>query len=100
VGRTADAAGRDAAGGARTPSLAPRLEEGGLTVQARVGRRRRIAPIPTGWEGLDGAGLLRLLPRAELQPRTYQRPTGKWGRCSRAVLSVAPRVGGSTWWLG
>ena len=59
--------------GSARPSLAPHLEGGWLTFQAAGGERRRIVPIPAGWEALDGAGLRRLLQRAEVQPRTHQR---------------------------
>jgi hypothetical protein len=58
--------------GSTRPSLAPRLEDGWLTFQAPAGERRRIVPIPTGWEGQNGVGLRRLLQRADVQPRTHR----------------------------
>jgi hypothetical protein len=58
---------------ATRPSLAPHLEGGWLTFQSPQGERRRIVPIPTGWEALDEPGLLRLLTRADVQPRSNQR---------------------------
>ncbi len=59
--------------GAALPSLAPHLEGGWLTFQSPRGDRRRIVPIPTGWEALDEPGLRRLLERAEVQPASNRR---------------------------
>ena len=55
------------------PSLAPQLEAGWLTFQSPQGDRRRIVPIPAGWEALDQPGLLRLLMRADPQPTSKRR---------------------------
>jgi hypothetical protein len=53
---------------ATRPSLAPQLEGGWLAFQSPHGERRRLVPIPEGWETLDQSGLLRLLTSAQLQP--------------------------------
>jgi hypothetical protein len=58
---------------AARPSLAPHLEGGWLAFQAPTGERRRVVPIPAGWEALDEAGLRRLLMRAEVQPVSKRR---------------------------
>jgi hypothetical protein len=55
------------------PSLAPQLEAGWLAFQSPQGERRRIVRIPTGWEGLDEPGLLRLLTSAQVQPTSKRR---------------------------
>jgi hypothetical protein len=59
--------------GAPRPSLAPHLEGGWLAFQSPKGERRRIVPIPAGWEALDDSGLRRLLERAEVQPASTRR---------------------------
>ena len=55
------------------PSLAPHLEGGWLAFQSPGGERRRIVPIPDGWEALDEPALLRLLTRADVQPTSNRR---------------------------
>lgn len=60
----------------RTPQLRvkpsdPAMTEGWLTFDSR-GERRRICPIPAGWEHSDDAELRRLLARAI--------PVGRTGR--------------------
>ena len=49
---------------ARLRPSSPRLAEGWLAFESRS-ERRRLAPIPPGWEELDAEGLRALLARAE-----------------------------------
>ncbi len=72
AGRRTPAEGMPPVGPPR-PSLAPHLEAGWLAFQSPRGERRRIVPIPEGWEALDDPGLLRLLTRAEVQPVSTRR---------------------------
>jgi len=48
----------------RRVSLGPRLAHGWLTFQSRD-ERRRLAPIPPGWDQLSDADLARLCEHAE-----------------------------------
>lgn len=52
---------------ARSALLSHDLREGWLVFEA-TGERRRLAPIPPGWERLGPAGLERLRDRAVLRP--------------------------------
>ena len=72
AGRWTPAEGMSSVGAPR-PSLAPQLEAGWLAFQSPQGERRRIVPIPAGWETLDERGLVRLLGRAEVQPTSKRR---------------------------
>jgi hypothetical protein len=72
AGRTTPAKGVPSVGATR-PSLAPHLEGGWLAFQSARGERRRIVPIPAGWETLDEPGLRLLLARADVQSPSSRR---------------------------
>ena len=55
------------------PLLAPHLADGWLTFESAAGERRRIVPIPAGWDALDDAMLGRLLRQATPQPHAHRR---------------------------
>ena len=57
-------------GASRRPLLSPGLAGGWLTFESALGERRRIVPIPAGWDALDEAALADLLARATpVRPR-------------------------------
>jgi hypothetical protein len=55
------------------PILEPALADGWLTFQSAAGERRRVVPIPEGWDSLDGAALDGLLTRATPVPTRGHR---------------------------
>jgi hypothetical protein len=59
--------------GELTLPLAPHLAGGWLTFESAAGERRRIVPIPDGWDALDDAALTRLLREAVRQPPSHRR---------------------------
>ncbi len=59
--------------GTPRPVLQPALADGWLTFESASGERRRVAPIPVGWDGLDDAGLGGLLGRATPVPPRHRR---------------------------
>jgi hypothetical protein len=59
--------------GEARPALAPQLADGWLTFQSTAGERRRIVPIPEGWDTLDDDALRRLLATAAPVPPSHRR---------------------------
>ena len=63
----------NAAAGVTRPLLQPALADGWLTFESASGERRRVVPIPDGWDMLDDAGLDGLLLRATPVPARHRR---------------------------
>lgn len=80
---------RDPATGADRLPLPPELASGWMAFQSARGERRRIGPLPDGWEDLDDAALLAALQRAAVAPGPIE--TGPSG-----VERVVPRSAGGS----
>ena len=68
---TANLLGRSVA--SARPVVQPALAGGWLTFESAAGERRRVVPIPEGWDALDDAGLDGLLARATPVPVRHRR---------------------------
>jgi hypothetical protein len=55
------------------PLLQPALADGWLTFESASGERRRMVPIPAGWDAMDDVSLDRLLTRATPIPPRPRR---------------------------
>ena len=63
----------NAASASARPLLQPALADGWLTFESASGERRRVVPIPDGWDALDDTGLDRLLTLATPIPPRSRR---------------------------
>jgi hypothetical protein len=62
----------DPATGRERLPLPPELAAGWLAFESATGERRRVGPLPHGWEDLGDADLLHVLGRATAVARAYR----------------------------